>query len=93
MTTTETKNAETRAAKANDRVEIYVPRISGNTDPNELIVVNGRNYVLPRGQYSLVPKAVANEWERIKKAQRRVDNAMFEMVEKTRQQAKAAGLK
>lgn len=94
MANTETKTAaETKPVKAKDeRVEIYVPRTPGNDDPNELIVINGKNYVLPKGKTSLVPKAVAYEYERKQRAQHRVDNAIVEMVEKTRAQAKAAGI-
>ena len=76
-----------------DRVEVFVPRVSGNTDPNLLIVLNGKNYVLPKGKKSLVPKAVAEEYERSKKAQYKVDNAIFDMVEQAKQQAKEAGIK
>ena len=84
---------ESKTNKVDDRVEIFVPRISGNTDPNEIIVLNGKNYILPRGKKSLVPKAVAAEWERSKNAQHKVDNAIFDMVEQARQQALAAGIK
>ena len=85
--------AETKPTKTDDRVEIFVPRVSGNTDPNLLIVINGKNYVLPKGKKSLVPKAVAEEYERMKRAQYKVDNAIFEMVEQAKQQAQAAGIK
>lgn len=84
---------ETKTPKTDDRVEIFIPRISGNTDPNEIIVLNGKNYILPRGKKSLVPKAVAAEWERSKNAQHKLDNAIFDMVEQARQQALAAGIK
>ena len=91
MATNEIKATENK--KVDDRVEIFVPRVSGNTDPNLVIVLNGKNYVLPKGQKSLVPKAVAYEYERSKRAQYKVDNAIFEMVERARQQALAAGIK
>lgn len=84
---------ETKAPKANDRVELFIPRTPGNNDPNHIIVINGKNYVLPKGQTSLVPQAVYDEYERSKRAQYRVDNAIFDMVEQARQQAAAAGIK
>lgn len=84
---------ENKATKTDDRVEIFIPRVSGNTDPNFVIVINGKNYILPKGQKSLVPKAVAEEYERSKRAQYKVDNAIFDMVEQARQQAAAAGIK
>lgn len=91
MATNEIK--ETKTTKVDDRVEVFVPRVSGNTDPNLVIVINGKNYVLPKGQKSLVPKAVAEEYERSKRAQYKVDNAIFDMVEQAKQQAKDAGIK
>ena len=90
----ESADAENAAApKAEEMVEIFIPRISGNSDPNLIIVINGKNYVLPRGKSSRVPKAVAEEYERSQRAQHKVDNAIFEMVERARQQALAAGIK
>jgi len=58
-----------KTTKVDDREEIFVPRESGNTDPNLVIVLNGKNYVLPKGKKSLVPKAVAAEYERSRRAQ------------------------
>ena len=94
MANNETKAAtETKATKVEDRVEVFAPRTPGNSDPNLVIVINGKNYVLPKGQKSLVPKAVAYEYERSKRAQYKVDHAIFDMVEQARQQAQAAGIK
>ena len=93
MATNENKTPKTEAPKTDDRVEIFVPRTPGNTDPNLVIVINGKNYVLPRGQKSIVPKAVAAEYERAQRAQYKVDNAIFDMVEQSRQQKEAAGIK
>ena len=84
---------ETKTTKVDERVEIFVPRTPGNTDPNHIIVHNGKNYVLPKGQKSFVPKAVAAEYERTQRAAYKRDNAMFEMTEKARKQAKEAGIK
>ena len=84
---------KTTPAKNDERVEVFVPRISGNTDPNLIIVLNGKNYVLPRGKKSLVPKAVAAEYESSQKAQHKVDNVIYEMVEQAKQQAREAGIK
>ena len=84
---------ENKPAKTDDRVEIFVPRTPGNTDPNLVIVINGKNYILPKGQKSLVPKAVAEEYERSKNAQYKMDNAVFDMVEAARKSAADAGIK
>ena len=84
---------ENKTTKVEDRVEVFVPRTPGNSDPNLVLVLNGKNYVLPKGQTSLVPKAVAELYESSKRAQYKVDNAIFDMVEQARQQAQAAGIK
>lgn len=84
---------ENKPVKTDDRVEIFVPRTPGNTDPNLVIVINGKNYILPKGQKSFVPKAVAEEYERSKNAQYKMDNAVFDMVEAARNSAAAAGIK
>lgn len=95
----ETKKPETAgvekkpATKNDDRVEIFVPRNSNNKDPNLVIVLNGKNYVLPKGQKSMVPRAVAKEYERSKRAQYAVDDAIYGMTELARKQAQEAGLK
>ena len=93
MAKNENKAEAIAAAPKDDRVEIFVPRESGNTDPNLIIVINGKNYVLPKGQKSVVPAAVAEEFERSKNAKYKADNAIFDMVEQAREQAKAAGIK
>ena len=80
-------------AKKDDRVELYIPRDSTNKDPNMLIVINGKNYVLPKGKKSMVPKEVAAEYERAQRAQHKVDDAIYGMTERARQQAKDAGIK
>ena len=80
-------------ANKKEYVEIFVPRIAGNGDPNLVIAVNGKNYLLPRGKTSSVPKAVAKEFERSQRAQRAADNASYQMVEETMRQAAAAGIK
>lgn len=88
-----TPTKTTEKIKKDERVEIFVPRIPGNSDPNLIIVINGKNHILPRGQKSLVPKAVAAEYERSQRAQHKVDNAIFDMVEQAKKQAKEAGIK
>lgn len=84
---------ENKTTKVDDSIEIFVPRTSGNTDPNHIIVLNGKNYVLPKGKKSIVPKAVAAEYERSIRAQHKLDNVIFDMVEQAKQQAAAAGIK
>lgn len=64
----ELKASNTEALKANDKVEIFVPRGAVHDDPNVFISVNGVNYLLPKGKKSLVPRAVAKEFFRSQRA-------------------------
>jgi hypothetical protein len=66
-------------AKAS-RVEIFVPRTSGNKEADLFIGVNGVNYLLPRGKKSMVPPEVAEEFYRSQEAQEK----MFEEQEALR---------
>ena len=69
--------AETKAAQLSirqeERVEIWIDRASGNDDPNLFVSVNGYNCILPKGKTSLVPKSVADEINRARRAQQRLD--------------------
>ena len=53
--------------------KIFVPKGAPGDDPNLLISINGKNYVLPRGKASEVPAFVAAEFHRSEKAQERFD--------------------
>ena len=63
--------AETKKTKdaAEERVDIYIPRAAGNDEPNLFVSINGKNYILPKGQTSSVPKHVAEEIERSRRAE------------------------
>lgn len=69
---TETKTE----SKKDNRVELFIPRGSANDEPNLVIGINGKNYVLPRGKKSLVPPEVAAEYERSVKAQEKLDETI-----------------
>lgn len=45
-------------------VEIRVPRGRSNEEPCLMIGINGRNWLLPKGQVSMVPQYVAEEYQR-----------------------------
>ena len=68
---------ETAAAAENirleDREEIFIERAAANEEPNLFVSVNGYNCLLPRGKTSLVPKSVAAEIRRARKAQQKLD--------------------
>ena len=72
--------SETKKTETEKRVKIYIPRGASNEDPNFFISVNGVNYLLPRGEESLVPTCVAKEYERSVEAQRVLDRNKDRMM-------------
>ena len=48
---------------------IFVDKGFSNEDPNHYISINGKTWLLPKGQYSDVPVEVAEEYARSKRAQ------------------------
>ena len=56
-----------------EREEIFIERAGANEEPNLFVSVNGYNCLLPKGQTSLVPKSVAAEIHRARRAQQRLD--------------------
>ena len=75
---TETTKNEIKAAPVKDdgRVDLFIPRGGANEEPNLMIGFNGKNYLLPRGKTSRVPKYVAEEYYRSQRAQERYDETM-----------------
>ena len=61
--------ANTNTTEKETYVDLFIPRGYGNDDPNEFISVNGKNFLLPKGKTSKVPKYVKEEFERSQKAQ------------------------
>ena len=56
-----------------DREEIFIERAAANEEPNLFVSVNGYNCLLPKGKTSLVPKSVAAEIHRARRAQQKLD--------------------
>lgn len=56
--------AEKTAQAEPELVDLFVARDAGDKDPNLLIGINGKNYLLPRGKTSKVPRCVADEYQR-----------------------------
>jgi hypothetical protein len=54
---------------AEAKVDVFIPRGYANDDPNLFVSVNGKNYLLPKGKTSKVPKHVAEEIERSLRAE------------------------
>lgn len=49
-------------------VKLFVEDGYSKDDPNEFISINGKNYILPKGEISLVPPCVKEEYERSRRA-------------------------
>lgn len=54
----------TKTTEAEGREDIFIPRASAMEDPNHFVGINGKNFILPRGQTSNVPSYVAAEIRR-----------------------------
>ena len=61
-------------------VNVYVPKGNTGDDPNLFVSINGKNYLLPRGKTSRVPKYVAEEYYRSQRAQERYDDTMDRLL-------------
>lgn len=77
----ENTEMKSKTTPADERVEIFVPKGYANDEPNQLISVNGVNYLLPRGKNSMVPKFIADEFYRSRAAQEALDRRVDEMLE------------
>ena len=64
--------ATVKKAKPNEnksgRVELRIPRNSADEEQNVFISVNGKNFLIPKGQTVLVPPEVAAEYYRSEEA-------------------------
>lgn len=71
---------EVPVVPAEQRVDLFVEKGYANDEPNQLICVNGVNYLLPKGKTSNVPKFVADEYYRSRKAQQHLDETVDKML-------------
>lgn len=73
------------ATAQKDLVELFVPKGNVNDEPNLLVSVNGKNFLLPKGKKSMVPRYVKAEFDRSQRAQEIADEHIDEMLEATKQ--------
>lgn len=75
------KAAETTVSvnPAEELVDMFVERDPSDDNPNLVIGFNGKNYVMPRGEVSRVPKDIKEEYERSKRAQYKADKTVAQM--------------
>lgn len=70
------------------KVDLFIPRGPSIEDPNVIISVNGKNYVLPKGKTSKLPECVKYEYDRSMRAKEALDVKAAEMAEKAAEQEK-----
>ena len=73
------------ATTTKNLVDLHIPRGYANDEPNFLISVNGKNYVLPKGKTSKVPPAVKYEYDRAVRAQEKLDETTEKLLEEAQQ--------
>lgn len=66
-------------------VDLHIPRGYANDEPNLIISVNGKNYILPKGKTSKVPPCVKYEYDRSIRAQERQDATVEKLLEEAQQ--------
>ena len=62
-----------------DMVELFVDRDPSDENPDIVIGINGKNWVMPRGETSVVPRYVTDEYRRSVAAQYKADKTAKEM--------------
>ena len=75
-----TKAKTEEVVQEDGREDIFIPRGQLNDDPMLFVSVNGINYLLPKGETSRVPHAVAYEAKRAFKAQEDLERKMAKMI-------------
>lgn len=75
--TEEVKETKETEEVKEEKVEVFIPRGQANEDQNFFVSVNGKNYLLPKGKKSVVPKYVADEINRSFEAQ----EAMYKRID------------
>ena len=78
-TAAETAAGGTTAESTADIVELFVDRDPSDENPNMVIIINGKTWVMPRGESSKVPRYVYDEYQRAKKAQYKADKTAASM--------------
>ena len=66
--------------KDDNRVNVTIDRGFSGEEPNLMVSINGKNYLLPRGKTSQVPPEVAYELERSRRAQEKLDENMDRLL-------------
>ena len=84
VNTQEVKETQEAREAQPERVAITIPRGDKRDDSNLFVSVNGVNYLLPKGQTSMVPPEVAEEIKRSWEAERLMDEHSRELLESSK---------
>lgn len=76
-----------------ERIPLYIDRGDNKDDPNVLIGLNGVNYLLPRGATSMVPRCVAEEYQRSREANNRFLDRMADLAKQSIESLNATPIK
>lgn len=76
----EVKKEVKEEVKKPEKVQIFVDKGYVGDEPNHFIGINGVNYILPKGKYSMVPPHVAAEYVRSRKAETQRDENIEERL-------------
>lgn len=76
--------ANEKTTKKDDRVEVFVPKGATNDDPNLYVSINGENFLIPKGEVSLVPPYIKEAIERSQRAQAFQEKRSNALIEKTK---------
>lgn len=76
--------ANEKITNKDERVEVFVPKGLANDDPNLYVSINGENFLIPRGQVSLVPPHIKSAIERSYGAQAYQEKRSNDLIEKTK---------
>lgn len=76
--------ANEKKTEKEERVEVFVPKGLANDDPNLYVSVNGENFLIPRGQTSMVPPYIKAAIERSYGAIAYQEKRSNALIEKTK---------
>jgi hypothetical protein len=77
-------NEKTTKNQNEERVEVYVPKTYAQDDPNLYLCINGKPFLLPRGETSMVPLYVKKAIDRSNRAQSLQDKRSAALAEKAK---------
>ena len=75
--------ANTTKTNTEERVDVFVPRGGAHEDPNLYVCINGKEFLIPKGQTSNVPVYVKEAIETYYRTQTYQEKHSQELIDKT----------